>query len=256
VLDWSIEKLAFKPWLCTAASLMAKEMNRIAQLQQMLKLEERRQKLQSELDELDSEFASIGEGILVERPPSRVAALKEMTPPSKMPVKVSSEREARGGLKERVMSMLESAGAGGISVRELAEALRTKLQNIHSWFNNTGRKNPAIKKVGEARYSLDSAKGVSMNAESNVEAAPKPAPARKTSAPKKSATSKGGGSARGELRDKILAELKASGTKGVTVKELSEKVGVPYKNVSIWFSTTGRKHSEIKKIAPARYSIA
>ncbi len=253
-----IERLAFRRWLCTAAGLMAEEMNRIAQLQQMLKLEERRQELQSVLDKLDKEFASIGEGFMAERPPSQSTALKDMAPTQvsapKRPAKTPSRREARGSLKERVLSMLAGAGAEGITVREIADALGTKPQNIHSWFNNTGRKNPAIKKIGEARYSIDSSTGLTATKATSAPAASKTAPSKKTAGPNKSA-GKSGGSARGELRDKILAELKASGSKGVSVKELSEKVGVPYKNVSIWFSTTGRKHSEIKKIGPARYAI-
>ena len=241
-----------------AASLMAEEMNRIAQLQQMLKLEERRQELQSQLDELDKEFALVGEGIIAESTPSRPASLKSVAPPSavgpKKPARPSSGREARGSLKERVLSMLAGAGAEGISVREIAEALGTKPQNIHSWFNNTGRKNPAIKKIGEARYSLGSSASLTNTKSASTPPPPKTASPKKSSGANKS-VSKSGGSARGELRDKILAELKSSGSKGVSVKELSEKVGVPYKNVSIWFSTTGRKHSEIKKIGPARYSI-
>ncbi len=232
---------------------MAEEMNRIAQLQQLLKLEERRQELRSELDKLDKEFAAIGEGIMAEGVPLHSAALEGIAPApvaaAKRPARTSSKREARGSLKERVLSMLAAAGAEGISVREIAEALGTKAQNIHSWFNNTGRKNPAIKKVGEARYSLDSSAGLIAKKPTSA-----PAPSKKPAGQNKSA-SKSSGSARGELRDKILAELKASGSNGVTVKELSEKVGVPYKNVSIWFSTTGRKHSEIKKIGPARYAI-
>jgi hypothetical protein len=261
VLDWVLEKLAFGPWLCTAADLIAKEMNRITQLQQLLKLEERRQELQSQLDELDTEFASVSEGIIAQHPPSQPAAVKDMAPApapeaaaQKRPAKITSRREARGSLKERVMTLLASAGGEGISVREIAEALGTKAQNIHSWFNNTGRKNPAIKKVGEARYSFDNSAGVSSPKAATPTAPPKAAPSRKAAPASKSA-SKGGGSARGELRDKIISELKASGSKGISVKELSEKVGVPYKNVSIWFSTTGRKHSEIKKIGPARYVI-
>jgi len=232
---------------------MAEEMNRIAQLQQLLKLEQRRQELQSELDKLDKEFASIGEGIIAERPPSRSPGLERLVPAPvvapKRAAKTSSKREARGSLKERVLSMLASAGAEGISVREIAEALGTKAQNIHSWFNDTGRKNPSIRKMGEARYSIDSSAVSPGTKFTSTLAAPKKAAGTNKS------TSKSSGSARGELRDKILAELKASGSNGVTVKELSEKVSVPYKNVSIWFSTTGRKHSEIKKIGPARYAI-
>lgn len=73
----------------------------------------------------------------------------------------------------------------------------------------------------------------------------------------KSAVKKGRGksSRRGALKEGILATLKAAGDKGVTVKEISQKLGVKNQNVHVWFSSTGRKLGTIQKIGAGRYRL-
>ena len=51
----------------------------------------------------------------------------------------------------------------------------------------------------------------------------------------------------------ILRALKAAGSDGLTVRQIAEKIGSSYANVSVWFSSTGRKVVGIKKLAPATY---
>lgn len=80
-----------------------------------------------------------------------------------------------------------------------------------------------------------------------------PKPASKPAAKPAGKTSKG--FQRGALVDNILAALKAAGAKGATIKDLSAKFGAPYRNIQVWFATTGKKHKEIKKIAPATYRL-
>ena len=55
--------------------------------------------------------------------------------------------------------------------------------------------------------------------------------------------------------DGIIATLKAAGPQGVTIKEIAAKLGVGYKNIAVWFATTGRKNTAIRKMAPAKYQI-
>lgn len=68
-----------------------------------------------------------------------------------------------------------------------------------------------------------------------------------------------GGSAprgkRGALKGKILAALKESGDKGVSVKELSKQLKVKNQNVHVWFSSTGKKLGTIQKIGAGRYRL-
>ena len=80
---------------------------------------------------------------------------------------------------------------------------------------------------------------------------------RKNALPKAAkATGRGGKRVRrGGLKTKILAALKAAGDAGVKVTELSKKLGVKNQNVHVWFSSTGSKLPEIKKIGKGHYRI-
>ena len=61
---------------------------------------------------------------------------------------------------------------------------------------------------------------------------------------------------RGQLSANILSELKSAGSKGVTVADLASKLGADYKNIYVWFATTGKNRPGVKKIAPATYKLA
>lgn len=91
-------------------------------------------------------------------------------------------------------------------------------------------------------------------------AAPKPAakaPAAKASAAKAPAAKPGKKTvnARGQLQERILAALKASGSSGQKIKDLAQKFNMPYRNVQVWFATTGKKNKSIKKVGPATYKL-
>jgi hypothetical protein len=80
--------------------------------------------------------------------------------------------------------------------------------------------------------------------------------ARKPAASKKPAQRKnaGGGSGRGELKEKVIGELKAAGKEGVKVKDLASRLGTSYGNITAFFQTTGKKIKEIKKVGPAQFA--
>ncbi len=93
-----------------------------------------------------------------------------------------------------------------------------------------------------------------------VAAAPAPkavkvakAPAVKKSAPVVKAVAPISTGRRGALKDSIIAELQAAGANGISVKELSDKLGVKNQNVHVWFSTTGRKLGNIQKVGSGKY---
>jgi hypothetical protein len=60
---------------------------------------------------------------------------------------------------------------------------------------------------------------------------------------------------RGAIKKKILSALKAAGEAGIKVSDLSKKIGVKNANVHVWFSSTGSKLPEIKKIGKGHYRI-
>jgi hypothetical protein len=61
----------------------------------------------------------------------------------------------RGELASRIVESMKAAGKEGIKVRQLADKLGIKHKNLFIWFATTGKKNRAIKKVGEAHYRYD-----------------------------------------------------------------------------------------------------
>ena len=58
---------------------------------------------------------------------------------------------------------------------------------------------------------------------------------------------KGGRMKRGQLKETIISLLKAAGREGLSVKELATKMKVNPANIHVWFGSTGKKVSEIKK---------
>jgi hypothetical protein len=66
----------------------------------------------------------------------------------------------------------------------------------------------------------------------------------------------GGRAKRGALKENILEALRASGKKGATIRELSDKLGVRTANLYVWFNGTGKNVRGLKKIGPARYRLA
>ena len=60
---------------------------------------------------------------------------------------------------------------------------------------------------------------------------------------------------RGALKDSILAELRAAGTGGVSVKSLVEKLGNKSANLHAWFNMTGKNVPGIKKIGRGVYRL-
>jgi uncharacterized protein YjcR len=55
------------------------------------------------------------------------------------------------------------------------------------------------------------------------------------------------------LKDIILVALAEAGASGIKVTALAEKLGIKTANIHTWFSTIGKKISEIERIAPGRF---
>ncbi|MBC8095242.1 MAG: hypothetical protein H7Y43_05475, partial [Akkermansiaceae bacterium] len=140
--------------------------------------------------------------------------------------------------------------------KELAAAIGTKAANVHSWFHSTAKRNPSIVKVDGGHYRLD---GSGRSAPAPVttskatKAKAKPAPAKPAQA--KPAKARATGTKPGGLASRIVKVLEKAGDGGVSVKEIAGKVGAKYRNISIWFATTGKKNPSIKKLGPALYKI-
>lgn len=65
---------------------------------------------------------------------------------------------------------------------------------------------------------------------------------------------KQGKATRGQLKEKVAAELKSAGGQGMRVKDLASKLGRSYGNITAFFQSTGKKIKEIRKIGRGRYA--
>lgn len=216
-----------------------KDLNsQIEYLKQMMVLEEKRLGLQSELDSISKQLSLLKDRLLDETGGAATPAAK-MTAASRKIVR----RQKRGLLKDKVMAALEAAGGVGVKVKELAAAIGTKPVNVHSWFHSALKRNEPIEKITGGHYRLGS-KGAAAAAKLTKAGVPV-AKGKAQRGPK-----------RGYLTAQILDALKAAGTGGITVADLSTKLGAKYKNIYIWFATTGKKNPAVKKLGPARYKLA
>ena len=210
---------------------MSNTTSRTVRLKSMLALEEKRAALQRQIDEIHHQISVVHDQIFAKEPATATSA----KPVHKA---ASKGRAKRGALKARIMTALEMAGQTGVRVTELSSALGTKAANLHAWFHATAKRIPNIIKIAGGHYRLNNH-------------APKPAP---TSV--KTKARKAGKAKRGGLTDNIMAGLSGAGSSGVTIKVLAEKAGTNYRNVAVWFATTGKKNPKIKKLAPATYKLA
>ncbi len=231
---------------------------RIQRLKELMELEERRADLQSQLDQLIDQMTALKNALFEE---TSSPAAKASSVPASRPAAAAAPaprgrrrgRTPRGELKSQILSALTAAGSKGVRVTDLAQALGIKPVNIHSWFHSAMARYSQIKKMDRGQYRLDG----QLPGSGSGSTASSPARSAKAavSGPAKAGRRGRGGSRRGELSRRILEELSSAGSQGVNVRDLSSKVGAPYKNIYIWFATTGKKNPKVKKIAPATYKL-
>jgi hypothetical protein len=204
----------------------------IARLKSLLALEEKHAALLLQAEELQQEISGIRQQLFDGLTTTSVKTAGRAVRKTKAP---------RGALKEKIIAALESAGSAGVRVTELASTLGTKAANLHAWFHSTAKNIPEITKIGGGHYRLHP-KG------------PKPV-ATKVSK-EKPVKAKADGAKRGGLSEKILGYLGEAGSEGVTIKDIADKADTNYRNVAVWFATTGKKFPKIKKVRPATYRLA
>jgi hypothetical protein len=208
---------------------------RIQRLKAMLGLEEKRVALQEQLDALQKQLSTLKDQLFDEASAGAAKVVAKIAPARK-------GRAQRGALKQQILAALNGAGSAGVRVTELAEAIGTKAANVHAWFHSTAKSIPSIVKVSGGHYRLNGKAPVTEKAQTPV----------KSKSRKKG---KGKGAKRGELAASIQAALAAAGSEGLSIKELTTKTGAKYRNIAVWFVTTGKKFPKIKKVGPAHYKL-
>jgi len=217
---------------------------RIERLKQMLKLEEKRLGMQRELDSMQQELSNLRSRLFDGSPVVRAVIPKTVAAITTSRVKAGSGKRAkRGTLSAGIMEALAAAGHAGIRVKDIAATVGSTAANIQSWLRSTAKRHEGISKVSAGLYRLA---GHSTPA--------KPAVTKR--AARRPGKTKRGTGKRGALASKIVAALESAGTAGTSVKDIAALVGAKYRNISIWFATTGKKNARIRKLGPARYKLA
>jgi len=149
----------------------------------LLSLTEKKEELLQVLEQIDAEIIrTLQGGISVEvlnvAPAPAIAA---PAPKAKLPVAAPAKpaKKAKtakpGGLKGRVLALLEAAGDQGLKVREIADKLGAKPGNIAVWFSTTGKH--ITTKLAPGRFARKGAAKAA--AAAPVAKAAKPAKAKK-----------------------------------------------------------------------------
>jgi hypothetical protein len=126
-----------------------------AQEAHLISLVKEKETLQAKLDHVNAELEALESG---KSAPKKRGRKPGRPPGSKAKVAVGKVKKSKRGkrLKEPLLKALTSAGAAGITVKDLAAKLKVKPGNIFSWFYTTGKKIKGISKVGEAKYAYSS----------------------------------------------------------------------------------------------------
>ena len=145
----------------------------------LLGLTEKKEELLQILEQIDDEIIrTLKGGISVEvddvaPAPASVPPAPKAKPAPAKPAKKAKPAKS-GGLKDRILALLETAGDAGLKVREIADKLGSKPGNIAVWFSTTGKN--ITTKVQPGRYAV---KGPKKSAPATKVA--KPAKAKKKS---------------------------------------------------------------------------
>lgn len=95
--------------------------------------------------------------------------------------------------------------------------------------------------------------GTSSPAPKAAKAPKAPKAAKEPKAPK--APKEGEPRRKSKLKDVILEILASAGSEGMNLQDLSEKTGKEARHLSVWFSTTGSKMTEITKVGRGTYAL-
>ena len=167
-------------------------------LRSLLSLTDKKEQLIKAIADVENQIAKTLKGAA-----TTTKEVAEAVTPFKKAKKTRKARKARkakaskpGGLKERILALLQAAGDEGLRVKDIAAKLASMPANISVWFSTTGKKITA--KLEPGRYA---AKGAAKTAPAR-KPAKKVKPANKVKAKKKSGLSAAG-------RARIAAAAKA-----------------------------------------------
>ncbi len=123
-----------------------------AVLRKLVVLSERKEGLMARVQNIEHEMLRLQRGVEAgtgrDNKPTRLT----ITRPGVR--KMGRRQTGRGKLKQKIISALRAADKRGLTIADLSTRLRVKRANLYVWFNGTGRRVRAIKKIGPAKYRL------------------------------------------------------------------------------------------------------
>jgi len=187
----------------------------------LLSLTEKKEELLQILEQIDAEIHRTVQGrvsveVITSRPAIARQAPAAIKPAAKPAKKVKAARS--GGLKDRILDLLDAAGSAGLRVKDIAAKLGAKPANISVWFSTTGKGLTTRLSPGHFAKKGDS-KPAAARAAKPVKAAKK---AKKDKPAKKSKMSPEG-------RAKIAAMMKARWAARRAAKPAGKPAGKPAK---------------------------
>ena len=120
-----------------------------AMLRKLVVLSERKEALMAQVQEIENEMLRLQRQ--VESGNAKPTQLRVTGPGLK---RVHRRQTGRGELKDKILSALRAAGKKGLTIGDLSKKFGVKRANLYVWFNGTGAKIRAIKKIGPAQYRL------------------------------------------------------------------------------------------------------
>lgn len=124
-------------------------------------------------------------------------------------------------------------------------------QSLRHLLTLTEKKEQFLKGIEEIESEI--AKAFKGAATSVVEAAEAVTPIKPTKKARGTKSRKSKAGKKGGLKEQILAVLQDAGDQGLKVKDIAGKLGAKAGNISVWFSTTGKKLTT--KLEPGRYAV-
>jgi hypothetical protein len=119
----------------------------LKQLEHIVGLLKEKEALQARLDEINRNLQGMENGKV--SAPSASESLNH-SPRSKR-IKKRSRRQ--GGLQEAVLKVLKSAGAKGLTVKQLAAQAKVKKSSLAVWLYTSGKKISGFKKVAPGVFA-------------------------------------------------------------------------------------------------------
>ena len=123
-------------------------------LRRLLSLTDKKAQLIKAVSDVEDQIAKALKGAA-----TTTLDVAEAVTPFKPAKKGKASKKSRGtkpgGLKERILALLEAAGDEGVRVKDIAAKLASKPGNIAVWFSTTGKK--ITKKIEPGRYAVKSA---------------------------------------------------------------------------------------------------